>query len=123
MSDFQKQTLKKCARNFLIVCGFGLLVYGMVKSIFVLYAAVAVIVLTIVGVCAWSMISSIRWDWRLRSKLTEDEYKAYRVCDWMFGWRDDKYLPTKEQIVWIAEHNDVSCETLWSMFEKLKGEN
>ena len=123
MSDFQNQTLKKRARNFLIVCGFGLLVYGMVKSIFVLYAAVAVIVLTIVGVFAWSMISYIRWDWRLRGKLTEDEYKAYRVCDWMFGWRDDKYLPTEEQIVWIAEHNDVSCETLWSMFEKLKGEN
>ena len=123
MSDFQKQTLKKYGRNFLILCGFSLLVYGMVKSIFVLYVAVAVIVLTIVGVCAWSMISSIRWDWRLRGKLTEDEYKAYQVCDEMFGWRDDKYLPTKEQIVWIAEHNNVSCETLWSMFEKLEGEN
>ena len=123
MSDFQKQTLKKYGRNFLTLCGFGLLVYGMVKSIFVLYAAVAVIVLTIAGACAWAMISSIRWDWRLRGKLTEDEYKVYQVCDWMFGWRDDKYLPTEEQIVWMAEHNDISCETLWSMFEKLKGEN
>ena len=123
MSDFQKQTLKRYGRNFLIVCGFGLLVYGMVKSTFVLYAAIAVIVLTIVGMCAWAMISSIRWDWRLRGKLTEDEYKAYQVCDWMFGWRDDKYLPAEEQIVWMAEHNDISCETLWSMFEKLKGEN
>ena len=50
-------------------------------------------------------------------------YKAYKACDWMFGWRDDKYLPTGDQIVWMAEHNDVSCETLWSMFEKLEGEN
>ena len=123
MSDFQKQTLKRWARNFLIVCGFGLLVYGMVKSTLVLYATVAVIVLTIAGGCVWSMISSIRWDWRLRGKLTEDEYKAYKACDCMFGWRDDKYLPTREQIEWMTEHNDVSCETLWSMFEKLEGEN
>ena len=31
MSDFQKLTLKRYGRNFLIVCGFGLLVYGMTK--------------------------------------------------------------------------------------------
>lgn len=74
MSDFQKQTLKRGVRNFLIVCGFILLVYGMVKSTFVLYATVA-------GGCAWSMISSIRWDWQLRGKLTESEYKAYKACD------------------------------------------
>lgn len=123
MSDFQKQTLKKYACNFLILCGFGLLVYGMVKSTFVLYATVAVIVLTITGAGAWDIISSIRWDWWLRGRLNKDEYEAYKACDWMFGWHDNKYLPTEEQIVWIAEHNDVSCETLWSMFEKLEGED
>lgn len=119
MSDFQKLTLKRYARNFLIVCGFGLLVYGMIKSTLVLYATVAVIVLIIVGACVWSMASSIRWDWRLRGKLTEDEYKAYQSCERFFGWRDDKYLPTDDQIVWIAEHTMVSCETLWSMYNKL----
>lgn len=31
MSDFQKQTLKRYARNFLIVCGVALLCYGGVK--------------------------------------------------------------------------------------------
>ena len=60
MSDFQKQTLKKCGRNFLILCGVALLVYGMVKSTFVLYATIAVIVLAITGAGAWDMISSIR---------------------------------------------------------------
>lgn len=119
MSDFQKLTLKRYGRNFLIVCGFILLVYGMVKSTFVLYATVAVIVLTIAGACAYTMISSIRWDWRLRGKLTEDEYKAYQSCERMFGWRDDKYLPTDEQIVWMAEQTDYSCDTLWSMYNKL----
>ena len=123
MSDFQKQTLKRYARNFLILCGFGLLVYGMVKSTLVLYAILAILTLAIAGGCAWSMISSIRWDWRLRGKLTEDEYKAYQSCERVFGWHDNKYLPTGEQIEWMTEHNDVSCETLWSMFEKLKGEN
>lgn len=123
MSDFQKLTLKRYGRNLLIVCGLALLVYGMIKSTLVLYVTVAVITLTIVGGCVWCMISSIRWDWRLRGKLTEDEYKAYQSCNRMFGWRDDKYLPTGEQIVWITEHNDVSCETLWSMFEKLEGGN
>lgn len=123
MSDFQKQTLKRYARNFLILCGFGLVVYGMVKFELVRYAVFAVIVLTIVGACVWCMIRSIRWDWRLRGKLTEDEYKAYQACERFFGWRDDEYLPTDDQIVWMAEHNDVSCDTLWSMYNKLKGEN
>lgn len=47
MSDFQKLTLKRWVRNFLILCGFVLLVYGMVKSTFVLYATVAILTLTI----------------------------------------------------------------------------
>lgn len=123
MSDFQKQTLKRYGRNFLILCGFILLVYGMIKSALVLYAAVAIMVLTIVGACVWSMVDSIRWDWRLRGKLTEGEYKAYQSCERMFGWQDDKYLPTDNQIVWMAENTNYSCDTLWSMFEKLKGEN
>ena len=119
MSDFQKKTLKRYARNFLILCGFILLVYGMIKSTLVLYAAVAIMVLTIVGACVWSMVDSVRWDWRLRGKLTEDEYKVYQSCERMFGWRDDKYLPTDDQIVWMAENTNYSCDTLWSMFNKL----
>mgnify|MGYP007045647891 FL=1 len=119
MSDFQKLTLKRYGRNFLIVCSFGLLVYGMIKSALVLYATVAIMVLTIVGACVWSMVDSIRWDWRLRSKLTEDEYKAYQSCARLFGWNDNKYLPTDDQIVWMAEQTDYSCETLWSMYNKL----
>ena len=119
MSDFQKQTLKRWARNFLIVCGFGLLVYGMVKSIFVLYAVLAILTLTIAGGCAWSMISSIRWDWRLRGKLTEDEYKAYKACDCMFGWHDNKYLPTEEQVYDMAKETSLDKDMLWSMYNKL----
>lgn len=119
MSDFQKQTLKRYGRNFLILCGFGLLVYGMVKSTFVLYATITVIVLTIVGAGAWDRISSIRWDWQLRGKLTEDEYKAYQSCERLLGWRDDEYLPTEEQIEWMIDHTDIPSDTLWSMFEKL----
>lgn len=119
MSDFQKLTLKRYRRNFLIVCGFGLLVYGMIKSALVLYATLAIMVLTIVGACIWSMVDSFRWDWQLRGKLTESEYKVYQSCERMFGWRDDKYLPTDDQIVWMAEHTDHSCETLWSMYNKL----
>lgn len=119
MSDFQKQTLKKYGRNFLIVCGFILLVYGMIKSALVLYATVAVMTLTIVGACVWSMISSIRWDWRLRGKLTEDEYKVYQSCERMFGWRDDRYIPKPEQIKFMANNTARDTETLWRMFYKL----
>lgn len=119
MSDFQKKTLKRYARNFLIVCGFGLLVYGMMKSTFVLYATIAVIVLTIAGAGAWNMISSIRWDWRLRGKLTEDEYKAYKACDCIFGWQDDKYLPTEEQVYDMAKETSLDKDVLWSMYNKL----
>lgn len=119
MSDFQKQTLKRSGRNFLIVCGFILLVYGMFKSTFVLYATVAIIVLIIVGACAWSMISSIRWDWRLRGKLTESEYKAYQACERIFGWHDDKYLPTKDQVYIMANETSIDKDVLWSMYNKL----
>lgn len=122
MSDFQKLTLKRYGRNFLIVCGFGLLVSGMIKSTLVLYATVAIMTLTIVGACVWCVVDSIRWDWRLRGKLTESEYKAYQSCKSFFGWCDYKYLPTGDQIVSMAEYNDVSCETLWSMYNKLHGE-
>ena len=119
MSDFQKQTLKKWARNFLIVCGFGLLVYGMVKSTFVLYAVLAILTLTIVGACAYTLISSIRWDWRLRGKLTEDEYKAYQSCARLFGWRDDKYLPTEDQVYTMTTETSLNKDVLWSMYNKL----
>lgn len=119
MSDFQKLTLKKWARNFLILCGFILLVYGMVKSTFVLYAMVAIMTLTIVGACVWSMVDSIRWDWRLRGKLTESEYKAYQSCERFFGWRDDKYLPTEDQVYVMAIETSIDKDVLWSMFNKL----
>ena len=119
MSDFQKKTLKRYARNFLIVCGFGLLVYGMVKSTFVLYAVLAILTLTIAGACAWSMISSIRWDWRLRGKLTEDEYKAYQSCERLFGWQDIKYLPTEDQVYTMTTETSLDKDVLWSMYNKL----
>lgn len=119
MSDFQKQTLKRWTRNFLIVCGFGLLVYGMVKSTFVLYAVLAILTLTIAGACVWSMVDSIRWDWRLRGKLTEDEYKAYQSCARLFGWNDDKYLPTEDQVYTMATETSIDKDVLWSMYNKL----
>ena len=122
MSDFQKLTLKRCARNFLIVCGFGLLVYGMVKSTFVLYAVLAILTLTIVGGCAWSMISSIRWDWRLRGKLAGDEHKAYQSCERFFGWSDNKYLPTEDQVYTMTTETSLDKDVLWSMYNKLNEE-
>ena len=119
MSDFQKQTLKRYGRNFLIVCGFILLVYGMIKFTLVLYTAVVVMTLTIVGACVWSMVDSIRWDWRLRGKLTESEYKAYQSCERFFGWRDDKYLPTEDQVYVMAIETSIDKDVLWSMYNKL----
>ena len=119
MSDFQKQTLKRWARNFLIVCGFGLLVYGMVKFELVRYAVFAILTLFVVGECAWTLIRSARWDWWLRGRLNKDEYEAYQACDRIFGWRDDEYLPTEEQIEWMIDHTDIPSDTLRNMFEKL----
>ena len=119
MSDFQKQTLKRWARNFLIVCGFGLLVYGMVKFELVRYGVLAVLTLIVVGGCAWSMINSILWDWRLRGKLKEDEYKAYQSCARLFGWSDDKYLPTEDQVYTMTTETSLDKDVLWSMYNKL----
>lgn len=119
MSDFQKLTLKRWVRNFLILCGFVLLVYSMVKSTFVLYATVAILTLTIAGACAYTLISSIRWDWWLRGRLNKDEYEAYMACDRIFGFTTDKYLPTEEQIQNMVNETSIDKDTLWSMFEKL----
>lgn len=52
MSDFQKQTLKRYGRNFLILCGIALLCYGGVKFELVRYAVLAVLALIVVGGCA-----------------------------------------------------------------------
>lgn len=81
MSDFQKQTLKRYARNFLILCGFVLLVYSMVKFELVRYAVFAILVLIIVGGCAQVIIHYVCRDWRLRGKLNKDEYEEYMACD------------------------------------------
>ena len=122
MSEFQKLTLKRYGRNFLILYGLGALGYGMVESEFIRYAALALLVGTIVSVIAYGLIRVARWDWWLRGKLNKDEYEAYQSCDRMFGWRDDKYLPTKEQIMFMANDTSIDAETLWRMFYKLTEE-
>ena len=119
MSDFQKQTLKKYGRNFLILCGIALLCYGGVKFELVRYAVLAVLTLIAVGGCGWSLIHIIRWDWGLRGRLNKDEYEAYMACDRIFGFTTDEYLPTEEQIELMIDHTNIPSDTLWSMFEKL----
>ena len=119
MSDFQKQTLKRYGRNFLILCGVALLCYSMVKFELVRYAILAILILIVMGGCVWSLIRIARWDWWLRGRLNKDEYEAYEACNRWFGWRDDEYLPTEEQIEWMIDHTDIPSDTLWSMFEKL----
>lgn len=76
MSDFQKLTLKRYGRNLLILCGFILLVYGMIKFELVRYAVLVILTLTIVGGFAWAMIRVARWDWWLRGKLD-------KLCGWL----------------------------------------
>ena len=120
MSDFQKQTLKKYARNFLILCGVVLLVYGMVKFELVRYAVLAILTLIVVGGCVWALIHIARWDWWLRGRLNKDEYEAYTACDRVFGFTTDEYLPTEEQIQEMVDETSIDKDTLWSMFEKLR---
>ena len=119
MSDFQKQTLKKYARNFFILCGFVLLVYGMVKFEPVRYVVFAILTLFVLGECAWALIRLVRWDWWLRGRLNKDEYEAYQACNRVFGWQNDEYLPTEEQIQNMVDKTSISKDVLWSMFEKL----
>ena len=119
MSDFQKQTLKKYGRNFLILCGIALLCYGGVKFELVRYAVFAILTLFVVGECVWALIHIIRWDWWLRGRLNKDEYEAYMACDRVFGFTTDEYLPTGEQIQDMVDETSINKDVLWSMFEKL----
>lgn len=68
--------------------------------------------------CMWRCPAGV-W---VRGKLTEDEYKACQSCERFFGWRDDKYLPTEEQIELMVKYTYVSCDTLRSMYNKLTEE-
>ena len=119
MSDFQKQTLKKYGRNFLILCGIALLCYGGVKFELVRYAVLAILTLIVVCGCVWSLIHIARWDWWLRGRLNKDEYVAYMACDRLFGFTTDEYLPTEEQIQNMVDETSIDKDVLWSMFEKL----
>ena len=119
MSDFQKQTLKKYARNFLILCGIALLCYGGVKFELVRYAVLAILTLIVVGGCVWSLIRIARWDWWLRGRLNKDEYEAYMACDRIFNFTTDEYLPTEEQIQDMVNETSIDSAILWNMFEKL----
>ena len=119
MSDFQKQTLKKYGRNFLILCGFGLLVYGMVKFELVRYVVLAILTLIAVGGCVWALIRIAHWDWWLRGRLNKDEYEAYMACDRVFGFTTDKYLSTEDQIQEMMDTTSIDSDILWSMFERL----
>ena len=84
MSDFQKLTLKRSIRNFLILCGFILLCYGMVKFELVRYAVFAILTLFVVGECAWALIRLIRWDWWLQDI---NEYQKMQLIH-----EDDRYF-------------------------------
>ena len=119
MSDFQKQTLKRYGRNFLILCGIALLCYGMVKFELVRYAVFAILTLFAVGEFARMLIRIARWDWWLRGRLNKDEYEAYMACDRVFGFTTDNYLPTEEQIQEMMDTTSIDSDILWSMFEKL----
>lgn len=54
----------------------------------------AVLALIIVGGCAWAIIRFILW-------------------------RDDKYLPTEEQVYTMVTETSIDKDTLWSMYNKL----
>ena len=94
MSDFQKLTLKRYGRNFLIVCGLALLCYGGVKFELVRYAVLAILTLTVVGGCAWAIIRLVLW-------------------------RNEEYLSTEEQIQEMMDTTSIDSDILWSMFERL----
>ena len=119
MSDFQKQTLKKYGRNFLILCGIALLCYGGVKFELVRYAVLAILTLIVVGGCVWALIRIARWDWWLRGRLNKDEYEAYMACDRVFNFAMDEYLPTEEQIQDMVNGTSINKDVLWSMYNKL----
>ena len=119
MSDFQKKTLKRWARNFLILCGIALLCYGGVKFELVGYAVLAILTLIVVGGCVWALIRIACWDWWLRGRLNKDEYEAYTACDRIFGFTTDEYLPTEEQIQDMVDGTSINKDVLWSMYNKL----
>lgn len=54
----------------------------------------AVLALIVVSGCAWAIIRFILW-------------------------RDDKYLPTEEQVYAMATETSIDKDTLWSMYNKL----
>lgn len=119
MSDFQKLTLKRLAIKFLVVCAGVGVVWAMIKFERVRYLVIVLSLLSILSFFIYMSIIVARWDWRLRGLLTKDEYEAYMACDTIFGYRDDKYIPTEAQIKAIVYGTKEDPDLLWSMYRKL----
>lgn len=124
MSDFQKKTLLKgVGKVAAFSAAFRILYFTFTCETFAKIfwgSIIGLIVLFILGVRVWEL----RFDWKLRGKLTEKEYEAYRRCERWFGTETWLYLPTWEDTKTVAElESDDMVEALASMYEKVGRED
>lgn len=119
MSDFQKKSLIKWLRNFVIFLAAIGIIYLAVLFEIVRYILLAVLIIIIVGGCIYALVTMMVWDWKIRGKLTQKEYEAYLACDRTFGYCAEKYIPTDEQIIWMAKNTELQCKVLYTMWEAL----
>ena len=124
MSDFQKKTLLKgVGKVAAFSAAFGILYFTFtcetIAKIFWL-SLCGLVALPIIGIHAWEL----RFDWKLRGKLTEKEYEAYCRCERYCGFDTWLYLPTWEDTRTMAElEDDDMVEALASMYEKVGRED
>ena len=122
MSDFQKQTLKRLAIKFGVLCAGVGVVWSMIKFEGVRYFVIVLLLLSVISFFLYMSITVARWDWWLRGQLTKDEYEAYMACDRYFGFRDNKYIPTENQIKAMIHQTKIDADLLLSMYKKLTEE-
>lgn len=124
MSDFQKKTLiKGVGKVAAFAAAFTILYLTFTCETFATIfwlSLCGLVVLFIAGIKIWEF----RFDWKLRGKLTEKEYQAYRNCERIFGCDTWLYLPTWEDTKTLAEmESDDMVEALASMYEKVGRED
>lgn len=98
MTAFQKKTLKNSITILFKALAIGVALIGI--TLFVIWQPYITISLIVVAIIVYALIIPTIKDWKLRGKLTEDEYGIYVY------YRDHEYLNEESIVAELARWND-----------------
>lgn len=114
MTNFQKKTLKNSITILLQALGIGVAL--MSATLFMIWQPCIAMGIIVAFIIVRVLIIPTVKDWKLRGKLTEDEYGIYVY------YRDHEYLNEESIVAELARWNDgFSVEQLKEIIAKVEG--